>query len=345
MILHVAFKVGRDTAYLDDLYGSNVLLLAARCGVERINRANPFLSFVIGSFYFLYNKFLVRKYIQNADRIFSLVRRNICNEWFIRFLIKRHNIDTIYVHWVGHGFLPSNSIKNLQRIDGIDVIVVNHDWMHFTAGCHVPSKCEKWLLSCSICPQAKRFLPNNLSAKLDNMAMVSDWQFGFVKKTFALKSILLLPNRTFADICYPPPEAPVAFSFENRSVVLLVGVNSSNGDNKGLSFLKLLLKSRVRKNIILITINCEISLEADFSFPKLDRVEVGSIMKMVDIVVVPSHLETFSMVSYEALQNGAKLLVRKGLPPEIWANPSIHVSEGTDDISLLVSLEGLVYGC
>jgi len=75
--------------------------------------------------------------------------------------------DVIHLHWVQHGFL---SIQNLKQLadTGKPIVWTMHDQWAFTGGCHYTRGCRHFEDKCGNCPMLRKPASSDLSQKLWN---------------------------------------------------------------------------------------------------------------------------------------------------------------------------------
>jgi hypothetical protein len=341
--LIVAFKVDESSVYRSQIIEENYYFYSARSTLNKTNQVKrllPKFSFLVGSIGFFLNFLLCRFYLKNTDMIFSLLKRNFVNEFILKLLIKRKLIDEIHIHWAGYGFLPTRSISQIEKSTNCKVLTYNHDWVHFTAGCHVPADCGVWFNDCVECPEFRTQFTNraitNKIISLKNHTYVSQFQKFFLQNKLNISSGCIVANRT--NVINQPSRISFRSTTLNR-FILFIGIRKGSKDNKGYHFTEHFLNQCVPYGYRTIGINCSPDLPFDFSFESMLNNEVLKLMNNVNYVVVPSKLETFSMVSHEALSSGCKVIVRKGLAPSTWDHPSIIESKSDSDVDLLKIIE------
>ena len=62
--------------------------------------------------------------------------------------INRFNADIVSLHWIGNGFLPVFSLRNIRA----PIVWTLHDMWAFTGGCHYDGGCGQYLHECGRCP-------------------------------------------------------------------------------------------------------------------------------------------------------------------------------------------------
>lgn len=350
-----AFKIDGATVFREDLYLEDVFCICGRWAYNKDvehKRLVPFLSFVIASFSFFINKLYRFIFGFLSGNIFTLIDRNRLSEILIKKVILKHRFEKVIIHWCGYGFLPLESLARLRNDSDILKLgtvfeVVHHDWGHFTGGCHVPSDCNHWHTQCDKCMYSKRGANRSFSFRKKiffstelNHRFVSSFQ---LEKLAGLNLLppryLTVSNRNVEQVRFIDPR-PI----QNRKVVVFIGVIHGNGDNKGVNATKAILNSSVINDCITIGINCTDDLSFSISFNKMRNEKLLQLLNMVDFVVVPSKLETFSMVSFEGIVSGCTVLCRGGLAPTYWGSPSVRSSVLDDDDSFASFVIGIISG-
>lgn len=346
--LIIAFKVDQSSVYKDTLLDKNTYLYCAKTHELGALSGQVMIGagYFVGALAYFLNVALCFLLLRKNDAIFSLIKTNRLNELIIRYIILRYAITEVDIHWVGYGFLPTNSITRLEKKCNVRFNVFNHDWYHYTGGCHVPAQCPHWKDHCAECPFKKFYAESVTLPRLNNPVFVSEFQRFKLNTIFPELTGIVRENRKtkYINIEKKISIRPSLFAREKKRV-LFIGVRPGNFDNKGRNFVYSLLKSSILEGTETVGVNCDPSLPFTISFERLNNTDVLKIMSFVDCLLVPSKLETFSMVAYEALSVGTPVILRKGLPPCDWNSGLLYCSSDESDSSLRDALISFLEGC
>lgn len=323
--IHIAFKFEERSAATQHILqqiknGSDVSVITGRAlpkilepKVTNLWR-KTFLALAIVAYFInrAKNLFLgVRK-----DVIFSSVKRNVLMEHAVNIILRRQEFDRVFIHWCGYGFLPPKSIFLLES--SLKTIV-HHDWRFFTGGCHVPAKCFGFPSQCLSCPYVerpvgKRYVENSRKLTADYLSgnhfrhlFVSHYQKKLIQKK--LPSIVgEVRQNTLRRAFLRQDSAKSLYAIRRAKSdakwILFLGVNDENDGNKGAWVLNWIFENtNIFKGSTLFAASCKgLTFSPDVSFSNLESDEVFALMSAADVVLVPSRIETFSLVAYEALR-------------------------------------------
>jgi glycosyltransferase involved in cell wall biosynthesis len=342
-VLYVAWKVDPNTAFLASIQRNNENFFYGFSNVSNENRLiSVFTRWakIIGVLYFFINKALIFRVGFTGNFPATLVKRNRLNEWILRKIIRRFKIDRVEFHWVGYGFFPSASIATNDY--AIPVTVFHHDWYHFTSnGEHVP--------------RSTGVINSKLwsHGSIDNRKITHCFVSGYQQRL--LKKLVTQPQRVeenkvrfaFTDVAASGAGGHLYRQRVNlcqRPVVLFVGVRPTTYDYKGLEATKLTLASLTESDIYSIGVGCHRQLSFDMSFKTLRPADMATLMSLVDLVVVPSVIETYSMVAREAQAVGTPVVFRKNLAPSTFADQNfLFPADDDTDVSLAKKALETVY--
>lgn len=236
--------------------------------------------------------------------------------------------DIIHLHWVNQGML---SIKNIEELvaTGKPIVITPHDMWYATAICHHAGECDKYKTSCNNCPYLTQPSHNDLSAcvwdKKQNLykkgvtfVSISRWM------TERLKLSALTTGIECKEICnvidtllFKPQtreESRAKLQIEQNQKVLLFGAAKLNDKIKGADMLfSAIEKSGIKDEIMLLLFG---SIKNDDEF--LSRIpckyrylgqvnakeELVQLYSASDMLVVPSHYESLSLVIAESMACG-----------------------------------------
>ncbi|MBO5720009.1 MAG: glycosyltransferase, partial [Bacteroidales bacterium] len=235
-------------------------------------------------------------------------------------------------HWVNQGLL---SIKSIERLvaTGKPVVITPHDMWYATSICHHAGQCNKYTTGCSNCPYLAKPSDNDLSAKVwkrkQNLyqkgvtfVVISRWLAERLNRSTLTKGVAyreicnVIDTETF---CLQDKSAcRKELDIDANEKVLVFGAAKLNDPIKGAEMLFSAIENSGIKDDLLLVLFGSIKNDEEF----LSRIPcrykyVGSVTekeKLVqlysaaDIVVVPSHYESLSLVIAEAMACGTPAL-------------------------------------
>lgn len=249
----------------------------------------------------------------------------------IRRKINKINPEIVHLHWFGRGAL---SISDLAKIKG-KLVITMHDNNLITAGCHIKSGCDNFMVNCTNCPSVQRnkqvlsnlMVNKSKKIKLINPHIVglSDWISGELLKSTIISSssqLHKLPNPLDINR-FKPIEKNVAKKIIDKSgkmLILFAAMNVSD-KNKGFDLLKAALVDLVDReplfgeNVELVIFGGKSNIDTKAlplpvnSIGKLsDDVSLRIYYSSADVMVVPSRQETLPQSATEALACGTPVV-------------------------------------
>ena len=240
--------------------------------------------------------------------------------------------DIIHLHWVNQGML---SLKNIEQLvaTGKPIVITPHDMWYATSMCHHAGECNNYTTGCRKCPYLAKPSDNDLSAKVwrrkQNLykkgvtfVAISRWLAERLNRSTLTKGVAyreicnVIDTETF---CMQDKSAcRKELDIDANEKVLVFGAAKLNDPIKGAEMLfSAIEKSGIKEDLLLLLFG---SIKNDEEF--LDRIPcrykyLGSVTdksKLVqiysaaDIVVVPSHYESLSLVIAEAMACGTPAL-------------------------------------
>lgn len=303
--LHVAFTVKKNTVFLKDAIKNNDCVLSYNY-YKNLNVLIFIIFKILCIGCFILNKVFSLIYL-NKKVLFNFLKRNYILEFFFNLIFK--NYDNVNLHWLGYDILPNASISQLKHNS---INIYNHDWQRFTAGCHVPSGCEDFLFGCESCGFSR--LKNDLVLNYDkNLIFVSKYQFEKVIKVFDINNYDILPNDFNTNETFKEDYIK-RIAFDKSFYVCFVGINDLNNDNKGFYPIAKIISESKDSNIKFISVASSYIPGCELYIDILDNEYLLNLLSVVDIVLVPSKLETFSLVAHEALSCNTPIVVRQTHP-------------------------------
>lgn len=345
-ILHIAWKFDADSASLNDVDESSsdnyFFAFKNLRNIEKSKSLSKSVAYFGGIFFYLLNK-IQCKIKGTDDHLTSLVSRNKINEYIIRQLVAKHEFSEVRIHWVGYGFLPTASIIALANF--VRLRVYHHDWYHFTGGVHVPV-ISKSMFS------ALESSPNLLSALKSGSithVLVSRFQEELLHK-FRLPNLIIQENKIRPEFSSASLNCSSRDIFINRIektnyiFIMFVGIKAGNSDNKGANTVSSILNRLRNDPVFSIGIGCDSSLGFDLSIPRADAKFVYRLFSLIDLSIITSHLETFSMVALESQYCGTPVVYRKSLAPSSFKRRDfLYPATDDSDGSLCSEVEKRLY--
>lgn len=159
--------------------------------------------------------------------------------------------DIVHLHWLGHGFIKIEALKNLC---GVPIIWTLHDSWAFTGGCHIPYTCTRYLEHCGKCPvlgstaesDLSRWVWNRKHKILNTLDLTivtpSRWLGACARKSSLFKNmrVEVIPNGIDTQIYKPLNQefCREALSLPKEKKIVMFGAISSTTDtNKGFVYL------------------------------------------------------------------------------------------------------------
>lgn len=261
--------------------------------------------------------------------------------------IKYHKPDIVNLHCVNANTVNIPVILNFLKQHKIKTVITAHAEFFYTGGCGHAYDCEKWLIGCGRCPQFHGFntqLPNSIwfdkthsywkSLRkayhgFNNLRItgVSPWLVERMKKSpfFDHDKIFWATNGVDTSIFHP---------YSSEETKNLLGLNKVNriyfhptpgfesplkGGNYILEFAKRLYKVNKQDKIIIIGRNVN-NIDLQPNIIALNhtnnQLELARYYSMVDVTLLASSRETFSMVTAESLCCGTPVVGFKAGGPE-----------------------------
>jgi glycosyltransferase involved in cell wall biosynthesis len=242
-ILHLSFSstggagviASSISEYQKNLKFKSIFKYVLRKGIRDAIFTNPFLVFTsLIDFYFVRNR--------SSLVLFTLFRRN-----WKTFASKSMNLnyDVLHLHWLP-GVISFEDLGDLVS-NFKTTVWTFHDMWPITGGCHHSFNCEKFLSSCSNCPQSRPLFYKKISAsrneKIDffrsNERLIitvpSKWLFNRVQSFLNhsdLKNQIRLVRNPIDTKKFSPTSVEIKNSIRKkmdfREQSLLLGFNANN---------------------------------------------------------------------------------------------------------------------
>ncbi|MBR5532672.1 MAG: glycosyltransferase [Bacteroidales bacterium] len=240
--------------------------------------------------------------------------------------------DIIHLHWVNQGML---SLKNIEQLvaTGKPIVITPHDMWYATSICHHAGQCNKYTTGCSNCPYLAKPSDNDLSAKVwkrkQNLyqkgvtfVVISRWMAERLNRSTLTKGVAyreicnVIDTETF---CMQDKSAcRKELDIDANEKVLVFGAAKLNDPIKGADMLFSAIEKCGMKDDILLLLFGSIKNDEEFlsRIPcrykfigsVTDKSKLVQIYSAADIVVVPSHYESLSLVIAEAMACGTPAL-------------------------------------
>lgn len=247
----------------------------------------------------------------------------------LKEIIARLDPDIINVHWVNGGFLRLPLLSSLAK----PVVWTLHDSWAFTGGCHIPGNCSRYEDKCGRCPvlfsnsewdlsrwnwYRKKVAYRNFPQAI---AVPSHWMAAAVQRSSLMgnKPVYVIPNpidtAKFSAIDRKTARNALRLPLEKK-LVLFSAMSAVTDKNKGFDLLEkalLLLPTSIKKQSALVVAGSANIPELD-SMPTYalgtlhDEIALRLLYSAVDILVVPSRSESFSLVTQEAMSCGVPVV-------------------------------------
>lgn len=232
--------------------------------------------------------------------------------------------DVVHLHWINKGFVSLEGLKALY-LSGKKIVWTAHDLWPFTGGCYHPRGCNHLEQACGHCPYLKNAGANDLSAGVFSKKLELYGQFnplivvpGQWSKEMASRSALseFVRLREIGHFVDTDLFAPGNRSFSHRFKILFSSMNLLN-PKKGLFDLAEAIHSlpaEYRNRIDLTLVGGakealpEIQCNAVQTGVIQTQEELAEIYKQHDLMVIPSHEETFGLTAAEAQSSGLPVL-------------------------------------
>lgn len=236
--------------------------------------------------------------------------------------------DIIHLHWVNQGML---SIKDIERLvaTGKPIVITPHDMWYATSICHHAGDCNRYTTECNECPKLQSPSKNDLSAKVwkkkatlykSNVTFVaiSSWISDRLKAS-ALTSANaqevicnVMDTDTFRP--YSKKECRQRLGILPDEKVLAFGAAKLNDPIKGADMLFKAIEESGQKDKLLLLLFGTIKNDNEFlqRVPcryiyvgeQISKEDLAQLYSAADMVVVPSHYESLSLVIAEAMACG-----------------------------------------
>lgn len=246
--------------------------------------------------------------------------------------IAKHRVvkdaDIIHLHWVNQGMLSLKGIEELVAT-GKPIVITPHDMWYATAICHHAGECNNYTTECKNCPCLERSSDNDLAIKVwrkKEKLYSSNVTFIAISKWMMqrLKTSQLTTANNHELICnvmdtdtFRPHSKEVSrqrLGLLPTEKVLAFGAAKLNDPIKGADMLFRAIEQSGEKEQLVLLLFGTIKNDEEFlqRIPcryiyvgeQLSKEELAQLYSASDMVVVPSHYESLSLVIAEAMACG-----------------------------------------
>lgn len=306
-----------------------------------------------GEFYSKINHFIAKLRGQLYGGCHYSTRR-LCS------IIKREKPDVVHLQCINGFFVNIWSLLAWLKKNNIKTVLTLHAEFMYTANCGHARDCERWKTGCGNCPQLKtdirsfgidgtssswKKMKRAFDGFTHNMTIVSvsPWLMMRAKQSpfLADKEHCVVMNGLDTEVfCRRNTESLRQCYQEDKKLVLFATtcLTNSPDDLKGGRYIIELAKRVEQDNIIILVAgNYEENLDLPTNMILLGRIGSQDLLaqyySMVDLTVLASLRETFSMVTAESLCCGTPVVGFEAGGPETIAIPeySCFVSQGDVD--------------
>ena len=264
--------------------------------------------------------------------------------------------DVVHIHNLHSNYINLPYLLNYFAKNNVNVLLTLHDCWFFTGGCYhyLKSDCTGWKHSCSNCPQAatkyeqhktkKMFLKKReLFGSIKNLYVngVSDWT------TLAASKSVLLKNAKDYRTIYNWVDTKTFFYSESKDYIykkynipqdkkLILGVSQGWSKEKGLDeFVR--LADRFKENAQILLVGQDLGVVQSENLKCIGFTEsvdeLRALYSAADVFVNPSKMETFGLVTVEAMACGTPVVAynNTGSKEVVCANCGILAENGNAD--------------
>lgn len=271
--------------------------------------------------------------------------------------------DIIHLHWVAANFLD---YENFFLNNTKPIVWTLHDMNPFTGGCHYSESCEKFIDTCSNCPQLEGTIDSNYGAKMlhkkylslssnpkQNITIISPskWLLDESKKSKLFKNLdhFQIPYGIDSSV-FRPHNKEQARSFLNlpqdKIIILFIAYVVDN-KRKGYTILKEAIHQiEDKKNIAICTVGAKNTLKTtDANFHELgsfsDEIMMSIIYSAADVFVIPTLEDNLPNTVIESLLCGTPVIGFPvgGIVDMIQHNQNGYVCEVPNAYSLQQTIE------
>ena len=246
--------------------------------------------------------------------------------------IARLKPDIIHLHWIESGFINASDLLALSKL-GIPMLWSLHDANPYTGGCHiVAAACVGVSVGCKNCPLLHAKIPYDISfftfkhkqnayKQIHNLTIngLSRWIANCAKQSALLgdKPIINLPNPIDTEI-YAPFSKPLARELlrlhKPKKLIAFGAIGATSVPRKGYEELRAALDSMPDKQSLLLLVfgasegEQIAGIQTHFLGFLHDDMSLRLVYSACDVMVVPSHAESFGQTASESLACGTPVV-------------------------------------
>ena len=333
-VLHIAYKLGEESAGTRIALSStgsvnNIFLLGRKSPYKyvRDRQVSILLSSLLGIFFHITNILINKLLCVDKKEIFSTGLLWRIQSRFVSFIIRKHNVDVVHIHWGGYSYFPVKAYETIK----IKIVLTVHDYNSFTGGCHLPMNCNQFDEGCNKCPLVKNRRMHPAISKIhkrnksvlfeikDRVVVVAPSHYALtkIKKKFPFLNFCIIHNPISDEYvrndCNSLDRIYYEAIKERKGVLQILGVAivESDRDNKGYLYLEEII-DRLNEKLCgfrVVLVGCsDINKTNVVNIERLDSMELQLVYNCSDITLVTSKYETFSQVTLESICSGTPVI-------------------------------------
>ena len=239
--------------------------------------------------------------------------------------LKKINPDVVHLHNLHSNYINLPILLNFLGKNNIPTVLTLHDCWFFTGYCmhYLSSNCNKWQKNCVTCELNKKLAPKLLRQKKELFENIPQLAFNGVSKWTAeagARSILsfakikeYIYNWIDTEIFCPYSDCEdilKKYGIDSDKKIIL-GVSQGWSENKGLKeFIEISKHYKDTAQVILVGDNSAVPTNSGIKAIGFtdNQIELAKLYSVADVFVNPSRMETFGLVTAEALSCGTPVV-------------------------------------